>query len=172
MATRPTLLGSSRRRASTHIPVFDKSARRDGTFERADFVYDHADDSYISPGGKRLRQRRKVYREPRPFVDENGLMRYRASKLDCDACGVFALSRRKQGFESPRERQRDQGLSQKRISPACAVCPTPARYTSLDRPGRFALRLTAATAIFIGSTGQLKRRGSLTRPFVARRWIT
>jgi IS5 family transposase len=71
-----------------HIPVFDKSARRDGTFERADFVYDHADDSYICPGGKRLRQRRKVYREPRPFVDENGLMRYRASKLDCDACGL------------------------------------------------------------------------------------
>ena len=71
-----------------HIPVFDKSARRDGTFERADFVYDHADDSYICPGGKRLRQRRKVYREPRPFVDENGLMRYRASKFDCDACGL------------------------------------------------------------------------------------
>ena len=68
--------------------MFDKSARRDGTFERADFVYDHADDSYICPGGKRLRQRRKVYREPRPFVDENGLMRYRASKLDCDACGL------------------------------------------------------------------------------------
>ena len=65
-----------------HIPVFDKSARRDGTFERADFVYDHADDSYICPGGKRLRQRRKLYREPRPFVDENGLMRYRASKLE------------------------------------------------------------------------------------------
>src|SRR5688500_1217454 len=74
-----------------HIPVFDKSARRDGTFERADFVYDHADDSYICPGGKRLRQRRKVYREPRPFVDENGLMRYRASKLDCDACGLKQL---------------------------------------------------------------------------------
>src|ERR671913_745533 len=71
-----------------HIPVFDKSARRDGTFERADFVYDHADDSYICPSGKRLRQRRKVYREPRPFVDENGLMRYRASKLECDACGL------------------------------------------------------------------------------------
>jgi hypothetical protein len=23
---------------------------------------------------------------PRPFVDENGMMRYRASKLDCEAC--------------------------------------------------------------------------------------
>lgn len=34
-----------------HIPVFDKSARNDGSFERADFVYDHDNDSYICPGG-------------------------------------------------------------------------------------------------------------------------
>jgi len=71
-----------------HIPVFDKSARSDGTFERSAFIFDREDDSYICPGGKRLRQRQKTYREPRPFVDENGLMRYRASKLDCDACGL------------------------------------------------------------------------------------
>ena len=47
-----------------HIPVFDKSARRDGTFERSDFTFDQKDDSYICPGGKRLRQRRKCHREP------------------------------------------------------------------------------------------------------------
>jgi hypothetical protein len=40
-----------------HIPVFDKSARRDGTFERDAFAYDHEDDSYFCPGGKRLRPR-------------------------------------------------------------------------------------------------------------------
>jgi len=60
-----------------HIPVFDKSARRDGTFERAAFTFDHDDDSYICPDGKRLRQRQKTYREERPFVDENGMLRYR-----------------------------------------------------------------------------------------------
>ena len=32
-----------------HIPVFDKSARDDGSFERADFVYDQDDDSYTCP---------------------------------------------------------------------------------------------------------------------------
>jgi transposase len=69
-----------------HIPVFDKSERKDGTFERADFTYDHRRDLYVCPGGKELRQRQKVYRMQRPHVDENGLMRYRASKLDCDAC--------------------------------------------------------------------------------------
>ena len=71
-----------------HIPVFDKSERRDGTFERADFTYDHRRDLYTCPGGKELRQRQKVYRMTRPLVDENGLMRYRASKLDCDACAL------------------------------------------------------------------------------------
>ena len=29
-----------------HIPVFDKSERRDGAFERADFTYDHSRDLY------------------------------------------------------------------------------------------------------------------------------
>ena len=71
-----------------HIPVFDKSERKDGTFERAAFTYDHGRDLYTCPGGKELRQRQKVYRTPRPLVDENGLMRYRASKLDCDTCGL------------------------------------------------------------------------------------
>jgi transposase len=69
-----------------HIPVFDKSQRTDGTFSRDDFAYDHKRDCYICPAGKELRQRQKIYRVPRPFVDENGMMRYRASKLDCQGC--------------------------------------------------------------------------------------
>src|SRR5215469_10167253 len=69
-----------------HIPVFDKSQRTDGTFSRDDFAYDHKRDHYICPAGKELRQRQKIYRVPRPFVDEKGLMRYRASKLDCRGC--------------------------------------------------------------------------------------
>jgi hypothetical protein len=60
----------------------------DGTFERADFAYDHQADVYLCPAGKQLRQRQKVYRDPRPLVDEDGLMRYRASKFDCDPCSL------------------------------------------------------------------------------------
>jgi transposase len=71
-----------------HIPVFDKSKRKDGTFSREDFTYDHKADAYICPAGKKLRQRQKTYRMPRPLVDEDGMMRYRASKLDCDACAL------------------------------------------------------------------------------------
>jgi IS5 family transposase len=71
-----------------HIPVFDKSERRDGTFSRSEFTYDHEADAYTCPGGKQLRQRQKVYRTLRPLVDEDGMMRYRASKFDCDACSL------------------------------------------------------------------------------------
>ncbi len=69
-----------------HIPVFDKSKRTDGTFSREDFDYDHRADAYICPAGKALRQRQKTYKTPPPLVDENDMMRYRASKADCDTC--------------------------------------------------------------------------------------
>src|SRR5712672_2853832 len=71
-----------------HIPVFDKSQHTDGTFSRDDFTYDHTTDTYRCAAGKELRQRQKIYRVPRPFVDENGMMRYRASKLDCEGCSL------------------------------------------------------------------------------------
>src|SRR5204862_341656 len=41
---------------------------------------------FICPAGKELRKRQKIYRVPRPLVDEDGMMRYRASKLDCESC--------------------------------------------------------------------------------------
>jgi transposase len=71
-----------------HIPVFDKSARRDGTFERADFTFDHEGDRYVCPGGKVLRPRSRNFATPRPDVDADGFIRYRASKRDCDLCAL------------------------------------------------------------------------------------
>ncbi len=41
-----------------HIPVFDKSRRVDGTFSREDFAYELAEDRYICPNGKELKQYR------------------------------------------------------------------------------------------------------------------
>ena len=66
-----------------HIPVFDKSRRTDGTFSRADFVYDHQNDLYRCPGGKALRPSQ---RHNGPVIDEDGTIRYRASKVDCEDC--------------------------------------------------------------------------------------
>ena len=61
-----------------HIPVFDKSKRRDATFSREDFQYDHEADAYVCPAGKELKQYRRTFKTPRTGVDEQGLMRYRA----------------------------------------------------------------------------------------------
>jgi hypothetical protein len=69
-----------------HIPVFDKSVRTDGTFSREDFTYDPNEDRYICPAGKELRQYRRAFSKPRSRVDKNGMMCYRASKLDCSIC--------------------------------------------------------------------------------------
>jgi hypothetical protein len=69
-----------------YIPVIDKSERKDGTFSRDDFIYDRQGDSYTCPNGKELVQFRRTYAKPRTGVDKEGLMRYRASKKDCDAC--------------------------------------------------------------------------------------
>ena len=69
-----------------YIPVIDKSERKDGTFSRDDFTYDHDSDSYTCPGNKQLVQFRRTYKKPRSGIDKEGLMRYRASKKDCDVC--------------------------------------------------------------------------------------
>jgi len=69
-----------------HIPVFDKSARNDGSFERADFIYDQEDDSYICPSGNRLRRSNRNFSTPRTGIDKDGSIRYRARQQDCQGC--------------------------------------------------------------------------------------
>lgn len=66
--------------------MFDKSARSDGTFERSAFTFDPDDDSYICPGGKRLRPRNRNFAQPRSLADQDGFIRYRARQQDCIGC--------------------------------------------------------------------------------------
>ena len=62
-----------------HIPVFDKSRRSDGTFNRDAFTYDHDRDLYRCPGGKPMTTLGTL-------VNDGATLIYRASKRDCDAC--------------------------------------------------------------------------------------
>jgi transposase len=64
-----------------HVTVFDKSARKDGTFSREDFNYDPAGDVYVCPGGKMLAT-------TGTRVNDGATLLYRASKTDCDACAL------------------------------------------------------------------------------------
>jgi len=66
------------RQIMPHIPVWDKSARSDGTFSRADFVFDQSRNIYICPNGKLLHTTGTVI--------DSSTLRYRASKRDCDLC--------------------------------------------------------------------------------------
>src|SRR5262249_16465159 len=70
---RVTILFSSP--LAPHIPVWDKSARHDGSFSRADFVFDPARNIYICPGGAELTSAGNI--------DQGHIGYYRASKNDC-----------------------------------------------------------------------------------------
>jgi transposase len=64
-----------------HVAVFDKSARKDGTFSRQAFTYDHESDVYRCPGGKMLTCKGTL-------VNDGATLLYRASKYDCDLCAL------------------------------------------------------------------------------------
>jgi transposase len=63
-----------------HIPVWDKSARGDGTLSRSDFHWDKRRGVYICPNNKVLRTSGTVH--------DGRTLFYRASKLDCDVCAL------------------------------------------------------------------------------------
>ena len=61
-----------------HIPVFDKSGRKDGTLSRADFTFDAEQNIYLCPQGKAL--------TTTGHLDKGRTLYYRSSKFDCDSC--------------------------------------------------------------------------------------
>ena len=66
------------RQITPHIPVWDKSARPDGTFSRADFVFDQERNVYVCPGGAELTSTGNI--------DQGHIVYYRANQKDCSAC--------------------------------------------------------------------------------------
>ena len=60
------------------IPVWDKSTREDGTFSRSGFTFDRERNVYVCPAGKLLKTTGNV--------GDDHVLRYLASKRDCDAC--------------------------------------------------------------------------------------
>ena len=61
-----------------HIPVWDKTEGKEGTFGWSDFTWDEAGDCYHCPGGHILTTKGRL------TVDDTII--YRASKFDCDDC--------------------------------------------------------------------------------------
>ncbi len=71
-----------------HIPVFDHASRRTGSFTRSEFRFDHKRDVYVCPGDKDLQLYNRNFAIARSGVHQDGFMRYRAAKRDCDACSL------------------------------------------------------------------------------------
>jgi len=61
-----------------HIPVWDKSGREDGTFSRADFIFDNDRNVYVCPAGKLL--------TTTGSLGADHAVRYRARNRDCRLC--------------------------------------------------------------------------------------
>jgi len=68
------------RKITPHVPVWDKSARTDGTFSRADFVFDRERNIYVCPGGAELTST--------GAIDQGHIVYYRATKNDCSTCAL------------------------------------------------------------------------------------
>ena len=64
-----------------HIPVFDRSARRDGTFSREDFAYDPEREVYRCPADRTLTTTGRI-------VNDDATIMYRASTYDCEPCAL------------------------------------------------------------------------------------
>ena len=69
-----------------HVPVWDKTKRKDGTFSRSDFHWDEQRNEYRCPAGKTLHPRQRNFRKLPTLVTEGNRINYRASKLDCVPC--------------------------------------------------------------------------------------
>jgi transposase len=68
------------RTITPHVPVWDKSARPDGKFSRADFVFDRERNVYVCPAGKLLTHS--------GVIDQGRILPYRASAYDCARCAL------------------------------------------------------------------------------------
>jgi transposase len=68
------------RKIAPHVPVWDRSARHDGTFSRTDFVFDPDRNIYICPGGAELTSTGNI--------DQGHIVYYRATKNACSTCSL------------------------------------------------------------------------------------
>jgi len=141
-----------KRGIAPHIPVIDKSGRKDGTFERADFTYDARNDLYICPNGKELKQNRRVFKKPRSGVNKDETVRYRARKSDCDAC---ALKKRC----TPKEPQRKvtRSIYEKSRNVARGLSQT--QQYAISRKLRKKVEMSFAHLKRIHGLGRLRLRG-------------
>jgi transposase len=73
-----------------HVPVWDKTQRKDETLSSSDFEWDEQADEYRCPQGNVLRKQRRAFKNLRTHVTKAGTIIYRASQSDCANCPLKA----------------------------------------------------------------------------------
>ena len=71
-----------------HSPVWDKSARADGTFTVSDFKWDAQANEYRCPANKALLPRRKQFKHITSAITKANTIIYRTSQNDCQGCSL------------------------------------------------------------------------------------
>jgi len=71
-----------------HIPVFDRSKRKDGAFPATEFTFNHNANEYTCPSGKKLKKYWRKMSKPRTGISKDGFIRYYARKSDCSTCAL------------------------------------------------------------------------------------
>lgn len=69
-----------------HVPVWDKTGRKDGTLTISDFAWDATRNEYHCPQGHTLRSDRRKFKIERDRTTKADTVIYRASQADCQAC--------------------------------------------------------------------------------------
>lgn len=69
-----------------HVPVCDKSERKDGTFSISDFQWDEQANEYRCPEGHALRNNWRPFKNLRTRITKADTLIYRSSQHDCATC--------------------------------------------------------------------------------------
>jgi transposase len=78
------------KRIEPHLPVLDKTERKDGTFQRDDFRWDEQANEYRCPEGHALRSDWRPFKTLRTRITKADTIIYRSSQSDCAACAMKA----------------------------------------------------------------------------------
>jgi len=73
-----------------HVPVWDKTERKDDTFSSSDFTWDEEADEYRCPEGRALKVNWRPFKNPRSHVTKADTLIYRSSQADCQGCAIKA----------------------------------------------------------------------------------
>jgi transposase len=74
------------KRIEPHVPVWERSERRDGTLSSSEFVWDEQANQYRCPQGHALLSDRRQLTKVRDHITKAGTIIYRASQHDCGGC--------------------------------------------------------------------------------------